>query len=64
MPTRRLPLAASLFILVDIAASGAPDAARNAVTALYLMATYGLLGVLIVRDAGRMADASHAGTAS
>jgi hypothetical protein len=55
-PTRYLPLAASLLLPIDLAVSWAPDAIRDAVTALYLAVTYGLLGTAISRHANPLAD--------
>jgi hypothetical protein len=49
-PARYLPLAASLLIPVDVAVSSAPDAVRDAVTALYLAVAYGLLGIAVIRQ--------------
>lgn len=56
VPVRYLPLAASLLVPVDLAVIWAPESARNVVTGLYLAAAYGLLGVLIARDARRLAE--------
>lgn len=52
-PLRYLPLAASLLIPVDIAVSWTPDEVRNAVMGVYLAATYGATGLLLIRQAHR-----------
>lgn len=52
-PLRWLPLAASLLIPVDIAvaASGASDPVRDLVMGGYLAVAYGVLGLMVARDA-------------
>ncbi|SOC51861.1 hypothetical protein [Ornithinimicrobium cerasi] len=56
-PLRWLPLAAALLIPVDIAvaASGASDQVRDLVMGLYLAASYGALGLALVRSATALA---------
>lgn len=53
-PLRYLPLVAALLIPVDIAVSWAPDPARNAVMGVYLAASYGLLGLGMVRESEQL----------
>jgi Ca2+/Na+ antiporter len=48
---RRLALAASLLVPVDLAVSWAPTHARTTVTGLYLTVAYGLLGLTLIREA-------------
>ena len=58
-PLRYLPLVASLIIPVDISVSWAPDEVRNAVMGAYLAATYGLLGVVMVRESAALSVATR-----
>ena len=53
-PLRYLPLVASLLIPVDIAVAWAPDVVRNTVMGAYLAVTYGLLGLAMICDSGRL----------
>ena len=53
-PLRHLPLVASLIIPVDIAVSWAPEEVRTTVMGVYLAATYGLLGLGMVREGDRL----------
>lgn len=62
-PLRHLPLGAALLIPLDIAVSWAPDEVRTTVMGVYLAVSYGLLGVVIVRDSDRL-PASRAQSAN
>ena len=53
-PLRYLPLVASLLIPVDIAVAWTPDEVRNAVMGAYLAASYGLLGLALIRQASQL----------
>ena len=53
-PLRYLPLAASLLIPIDIAVAWTPDEVRNAVMGAYLAASYGLLGLSLIRQANQL----------
>lgn len=58
-PLRYLPVAASLLLLVDVSVLGAPDPVRSAVTGVYLITSYGVLGVALVARAPRLAALSR-----
>ncbi|MFZ0142097.1 MAG: hypothetical protein WAL70_13525 [Aeromicrobium sp.] len=53
-PLRYLPLAASLLIPADIAVGWTPDEIRNGVMGVYLAASYGLLGLTLIRQADQI----------
>jgi hypothetical protein len=53
-PLRYLPLAASLLIPVDIAVAWTPDEVRNAVMGAYLAVSYGVLGLMLIRQADQV----------
>jgi len=58
-PLRYLPLVASLIIPVDISVSWAPDDVRNAVMGAYLAASYGLLGISMVRESAALSASTR-----
>jgi hypothetical protein len=61
-PTCYLPLLASLVIPVDLAMVWAPNGVRTVLTAVYLPLTYGLLGLVLVRDAATLSRLTPTGT--
>ena len=61
-PLRYLPLVASLLIPVDIAVAWTPDEVRNAVMGAYLAVSYGLLGLVLIRQASQLGANESAAT--
>ena len=58
----RSDLLASLVIPVDLAMVWAPNGVRTVLTAVYLPLTYGLLGLVLVRDAATLSRLTPTGT--
>lgn len=59
VPLRYLPLVAGLLIPVDISVAWAPDGVRNAVMGAYLAASYGLLGISMIRESAALSAATR-----